>query len=280
MRRGVGVALAAICLVGCSSVQWVQRDGCWVRHTQSFPNNVKEELGVCTRTPPQWSDDRVTRLVQECMVEADYRWKNEALDAWNRGQPLPPERPEQAVMQQCMNDAATSLVHENLALQGRITELTRDRDGLRARTDQDHQALSERQTELTQALGEAAKRAPPNAFALATSSGTASTQSDPKAPTPVVVAPAVVAPAVVSPSIVTPVVVSPSGHATGAPRQSNAPPPSATHPKPAAASHPKPAPKPPAVCVPPVQPAHETTAQRAVPSRPLAAPPAARPAVK
>jgi hypothetical protein len=249
----------------------VQRDGCWVRHTRSFPNAVQEEIGVCSRAPPVWSKDRVTRLVQECMVEADYRWKNQALAAWNRHQPLPPERPEQAVMQQCMNDAATSLVHENLALQSRITELTRDRDGLRARTDQDHADLRQSQTQMAQALGDAAKRAPPNAFALATSSGTASTQSDPKAPTPVVVAPAVVAPAVVAP-VVVPTLAPPPGSASSGVAKRRA---ALPHQRAAKV----PTTKPPAACATPVQPAQSTTAQRGTPPAPLTVP-AGQPAVK
>lgn len=214
MRRVWGAAVAGMFLFGCSTVELAQRNGCWVRHSKSFLNNQKEEIGVCSRTPPQWSQDRVTRLAQECMVEADYRWQNLALDAWNRGQPLPPERPEHEVMQQCMNDAATSLVAENQRLEKQLAELTKQRDGAVAQAAQDHQDLRQSQTQMTEALGEAAKRPTPNAYALATSSGTADTKTDAQPPaTPVVV-----------PTTVVPLQVNPPGVASAAVPANGAPP--------------------------------------------------------
>jgi hypothetical protein len=299
MRTGWGAALVGVLILGCSSVQIAKRDECWVRHTKSFPNSVKEEIGVCSRAPPVWSQDRVTRLVQECMVEADYRWKNRALDAWNRGQPLPPERPEQAVMQACMNDAATSLVRENEALSSRISELTRERDGLLVRTDQDHQDLRQSQTRMAQALGEAAKRPAPNAFALATSSGQADTRSNPPAPAQVVVPSPVVVPTVVLPGggvsttggIPTggiPTGGVPTGASTGlvptgvggsgvAVKGIAAPSPR----KPAHRSKPsaKKQVAPPPACTPPAAPALDTTARRASPATTPSGP-ALEPAVK
>jgi hypothetical protein len=300
-------ALAGMLVLGCSSVQIAKRDECWVRHTKSFPNSVKEEIGVCSRAPPVWSKDRVTRLVQECMVEADFRWKNRALDAWNRGQPLPPERPERAVMQACMNDAATSLVRENEALSKRIAELTHERDGLLTRTDQDHQDLRESQTRMTQALGEAAKRPAPNAFALATSSGQADTRSTPAAPAQVVVPSPVVVPTVVVPPGAGPA----SGVAQAEARKADAPQGGAPAgglargagpmgvggsggPLAAPVTSPKTSPKrtvhrakpavrkaapPPPACTPPVSPAADTTARRAPPTQAPTGP-ALKPAVK
>jgi hypothetical protein len=175
--------------LGCGSVKMAQRDGCWVRHSDGFLQKETEEVGICTRAEPKWSNDRVTRLVQECMAEADYRWRNEALSAWNDGKALPPAQSEHEVMQKCMNDAATSLIRENEGLNQRVAELTKERNALAARTDADHRDLRASQSEMTAALGEAAKRPAPNAYALSTSSGTASTQSDqtPAAPQQVVV---------------------------------------------------------------------------------------------
>lgn len=179
--------LAAATLgLGCTTVHMVKRDGCWVRHTHAFPHQVKEEVGVCTRKPPVWSKDRVTRLVQECMAEADFRWQNEALQAWNRGKSIPPEPPEHQVMQRCMDDSATALVRQNEALQKRVAALTRQEDALQARADQTLQDLRQNEAQMTTALGKAAERPTPNAYALATSSGTADTKSDHQAKSPVI----------------------------------------------------------------------------------------------
>ena len=174
------VVLVVLTLVGtgCSTTQFVQRDGCWIRRTESFPKVVKEEIGVCRRQPPVWSNDRVARLVQECMAEADYRWQNEALAAWNRGLPLPPQRTEHEVMQQCMGEAATSVISENEALKKRLAELSGERDALRAEAARDKDQLRQSQEHMTDALGEAAKRPAPNAYATSNSSGTATTRSD------------------------------------------------------------------------------------------------------
>ena len=80
-----GVVLLAVVAGGCTTVKLEQREGCWVRQTSRWPSQVKEELGPCEREKPAWSEDRLTRLVQECMVQADYRWKTRALAAWNKG---------------------------------------------------------------------------------------------------------------------------------------------------------------------------------------------------
>jgi hypothetical protein len=66
-----------------------QRDGCWVKQTEKWPKVVTEELGPCARAETRWADDRMTRLVQECVAQADHRWQTRALEAWSRGQPLP-----------------------------------------------------------------------------------------------------------------------------------------------------------------------------------------------
>jgi hypothetical protein len=189
MRRWIWAGVIGALALGCGSVKVAQRDGCWVRHSEGFLQKETEEVGICTRAEPKWSDDRVTRLVQECMAEADYRWRNQALSAWNEGKALPPAQSEHEVMQKCMNDAATSLIRENEGLNQRVAELTKERNALAARTDADHRDLRASQSEMTTALGEAAKRPAPNAYALSTSSGTASTQSDqtPAAPQQVVV---------------------------------------------------------------------------------------------
>lgn len=282
MRRW-GAALVGCLVLGCSTVELAQKDGCWVRHTKSFPSQVKEEIGVCSRTPPQWSSDRVTRLVQECMVEADYRWKNLALDAWNRGQPLPPERPEHEVMQQCMNDAATSLVRENQTLEKRIAELTHERDGLVAQTSQDHQDLRDNQTRMTEALGEAAKRPTPNAFALATSSGSADTKAANPQPAPVVVPTTVVPvqlPTIPGVSVAVPTQNPATATAhPGAPAKKVGRPPTSV----SAPQRQPSTPKQPAACAPAAPSTAATTAERATPVTPPVTPataPAATPAVK
>ena len=90
--RGIGmVAVVLPALVGCTSVRMLQREGCWVKQTEKWPGRVSEELGFCSKPAPVWAQDRVARLVQECMAQADFRWQNRALAAWTRGEPIPPQ---------------------------------------------------------------------------------------------------------------------------------------------------------------------------------------------
>src|SRR5205823_3543286 len=133
---------------------------------------------LCARPTPQWSNDRVARLVQECMAEADYRWQLQALDAFSHGRPIPAQRDEQTVMDACMTHAATALLGENEALKKRVTELDAERTNLAAIAQQDREHLREAEDRMADALGEAAKKPAPAAIATANSNGTASTQSD------------------------------------------------------------------------------------------------------
>src|SRR5690349_12201025 len=105
MRAWGAIAVAAV-VGGCTSVRVVQRDGCWVRRTSGPFGQVREEVGPCARPPPAWAEDRVTRLVQECVVRADYQWQARALAAWNRGEPLPAQEPEETVLRACMGESS------------------------------------------------------------------------------------------------------------------------------------------------------------------------------
>lgn len=187
IRVGVAAVVAAL-LTGCSSVRMVQRDGCWIRQTERWPKQINEEMGPCARKEPKWVEDRLARLVQECMAQSDYRWQTEALLAWNKSQPLPARKPEEAILQSCMNEAATAMVTENEALRQRLSELTEDRDELRVTVDEDRAHIRSSHDRLASALGDAAKKPAPAAVATATSNGTATTQSelssDPSAPVP------------------------------------------------------------------------------------------------
>ncbi|HWT86590.1 MAG TPA: hypothetical protein VN177_12500, partial [Myxococcales bacterium] len=87
MARVVGLCSA---LLACTSVKMVQREGCWVKQTERTLGGSTEELGFCAKARPQWAEDRLARLVQECMAQADYRWENRALAAWTRNEPIPP----------------------------------------------------------------------------------------------------------------------------------------------------------------------------------------------
>jgi hypothetical protein len=153
-----------------------------VKQTQKWPKRVTEEMGPCSRQPPSWSDDRLTRLVQECVAQSDYRWQNRALAAWSRGEPLPKAESEENVLQACMNDAARTMVTENEALKTRLTEVTSDREALRADEEKNREYLRSSNGRLADALGEAAKKPAGSAVATATSTstsdGSANTQSD------------------------------------------------------------------------------------------------------
>jgi hypothetical protein len=176
----VAAAFVACALLGCTSVRMVQREGCWVKQTEKWPSRVSEEIGFCTRPAPVWAQDRLARLVQECVAQADYRWENRALAAWRRGDPIPPQDSDDKIAKTCLNEssAALALEQENASLKSRIADVDRDRQTLRATTEDDREFMKESNSQMVSALGDAAKRPPPSAVATATSTGTAKTESD------------------------------------------------------------------------------------------------------
>jgi hypothetical protein len=189
--RVAGALLLAVVVGGCTSVRIVQREGCWVKHTEKWPNRVTEEIGPCERQAPTWSDDRLTRLVQECVAQADYRWQNRALAAWSRGEPLPQVELDENVLQTCMNEAANTMITENEALKARLGEVSTDRETLRAQMEEASEHLRASHNRVTDALGEAANKPPGSAVATATSTstsdGSATTQSDSTSEAPLAV---------------------------------------------------------------------------------------------
>jgi hypothetical protein len=184
--RIIGLLVLAGVLGGCTSVKVLQRDGCWIRETKRTLGGTKQEVGPCVRAPTEWADDRLTRLVQECVAQVDHRWQVRAVAAWNRGEPLPPQDAEESVVALCMNQAATGAVTDNERLTGRLADVTddlaqvaRDREALRADSAQTLEHLRTSNDRIAGYLGEAAKRPPPvaTATASATSDGTAVTES-------------------------------------------------------------------------------------------------------
>jgi len=206
MKRFAAVAAVVFpALFACTSVHMVQREGCWVKQTEKWPSRVYEELGFCTKPPPVWAQDRVARLVQECMAQADYRWQNRALAAWSRSEPIPPADSDEQISRTCMSQAAAALglEAENGALKARLGELGSDRDALRSAAQKDREFLEQTSDKMVSALGEAAKKPVPNATATATAKMESDTRSSPApvvpptttvvgigAPTPIVLAPA------------------------------------------------------------------------------------------
>jgi len=174
--------LAAVlpALVACTSTRMLQREGCWVKQTEKWPGRVSEELGFCTKPAPVWAEDRVARLVQECMAQADFRWQNRALAAWTRREPIPPQESDDKIAQTCMNEASAALGKEaeNSALKSRLAEVSQDRETLRNVSEGDREYLKQSSDKMVSALGEAAKKPAPAAVATATSTGTAKTESD------------------------------------------------------------------------------------------------------
>lgn len=183
------ISTAACLLTGCANVRLVKRDDCWVRQTESFPKRIKEEIGPCQRAEPKWSEDRVARLVQECMAEADHRFHNEALAAWSRGQPQPVQPPEQATQRVCMNEAATVLAAENETLKTRLAQLAQERDALQGVTLEDREHMRSSQDRMTDALGEAAKKPAPSAYSSSNSASTTESQQTAQPGGPVTVIP-------------------------------------------------------------------------------------------
>jgi hypothetical protein len=197
---GVGVALLALAGAGCTSVKMVQRDGCWVRRTEKSFGRVVEEVGPCRRAKPEWAQDRLTRLLQECLAQADWRWTSRELEVWSRRLPYPTPQPrEDELLRACLDEARTGMKTEQDAaalqskigdLSGRVAELSGERDTLRGDAARDHAKLQDREDKLAEWLGkshdklsdwlgQAAQKPPGAATATATSSST----SDGKAST-------------------------------------------------------------------------------------------------
>jgi hypothetical protein len=184
--RIIGLLVLAGVLGGCTSVKVLQRDGCWIRETKRTLGGTKQEVGPCGRSQPKWADDRLTRLVQECVAQVEHRWQVRAVSAWNRGEPLPPQETEESIVALCMSQAATAAVTETERLSERLADVSddlaraaKDRDALRADSAQTLEHLRTSNDRIAGYLGEAAKRDPPvaTATATATSDGTAVTES-------------------------------------------------------------------------------------------------------
>ena len=171
-RMGLGFLL---CALACTSVRMVQRDGCWLKQTETTLGGSREELGFCAKPEPAPVDDRMSRLVQECMAQADYRWQNRAIAAWGRHEPIPSQDTDDATARTCMGQASAALgiEAENSALRSRLAELSQDRESLKMTAEEDRDFLQKSSDKLVTALGEAAKKPAPNATATATSTGTA-----------------------------------------------------------------------------------------------------------
>ena len=219
MMRTWTAAAALGALVGCTSVRMVERDGCWLKQTEKWPSRVNEELAFCKKAAPAPAQDPLARLVQECVAQADYRWENRAIDAWNRGDPIPPRDSDEKVAASCMTEAAAALgpEAERAALKARLSELDRDRDALRTTAETDREFFRQSNDKMAAALGEAAKKPAPAAVATATSTGTATTESEmksqheqgaPAAPPTTVVG--FNAPAPATPVVIAPVTAAPS----------------------------------------------------------------------
>src|SRR5512145_1321366 len=105
------LVVAAAFASGCTSVRMVQREGCWIKQTEKKPfKRVREEIGPCVRAQPKWVEkDQLTRLVQECVAQADWRWQSRALDAWSRGRAFPAQPAQEETLRTCMQEARVGL---------------------------------------------------------------------------------------------------------------------------------------------------------------------------
>jgi hypothetical protein len=158
----------------------VERDGCWLKQTEKWPSRVNEELAFCKKAASAPAQDPLARLVQECVAQADYRWENRAIDAWNRGDPIPPRESDEKIAASCMTEAAAALgpEAERVALRARLQDLDKDRDALRNTAESDREFFRQSNDKMAAALGEAAKKPAPAAVATATSTSTATTESE------------------------------------------------------------------------------------------------------
>lgn len=194
---GVGALALGIALTGCTSVKMVQREECWVRRTEKWYGAVTEELGPCARAEPAWVQDRHTRLVQECVAQADHRWQTKALEAFSKGQPYPEQESQEKLLSLCMSEAARAYIVENDELKARLSEAKSEREELKGALARNEEHLRNNNDRLSQYLGEAAQKPPGTATATATSTSDtkASTENSSKreetATAPQPVAPAI-----------------------------------------------------------------------------------------
>jgi hypothetical protein len=171
MRRILLAVALAVAASACTSVKLVQRDGCWIKQTEKRPfKRVREEIGPCARPQPAWVQDQLTRLVQECVAQADYRWQVRALEAWSKAKPYPAQPPQEEILRTCMEEARVGLVAENDDLKRRVVELSSDRNALRTESAQDRAQLRASHERLAEWLGQAAQK--PAGTATATASAT------------------------------------------------------------------------------------------------------------
>ncbi len=153
-------AVVGLMVGGCTSVHLAMRNRCWVRTTDRWPGQVTEEVGPCARPAPKWTNDRLTRLVQECVAQQDYLWENRALEAWQHQEALPPRATDEDVLRSCLSEAARAAVSENEVLRAKLKDATAERDRLRSHDE-----------EITQDLGVAAKKPAGSAVATASAEG-------------------------------------------------------------------------------------------------------------
>ncbi len=197
--RVIGAAVLVMVLAGCGGVKMVQRDGCWVRETKNWIGHTYDDVGPCSPPETEWSDDRLTRVVQECVARNDYHWRTRALLAWSKGQPLPENVSDAKVLQDCTDETSRALANDNDRLKQKndllseqLGQTAKERDALRTRADDastkllaSHEKLSDRlltdqeklgtgvmtaQQKLAEYLGEAAKKSSQPAVATANAS--------------------------------------------------------------------------------------------------------------
>ncbi|HYS79788.1 MAG TPA: hypothetical protein VEM76_03710 [Anaeromyxobacteraceae bacterium] len=156
--RGLAPVLLAVMATGCSTVKLAQRDGCWVRKTERFLIGSKEEVGPCIPPVPKWSEDRLTRLVQECATRADYRWQGRALEAWSRREAMPERSSEEAVLRDCMGETTRAMLSENEAMKQRLGDVGAQRDAMAAERDAVRGQEAEARKQLLATEGETRKQ--------------------------------------------------------------------------------------------------------------------------
>lgn len=157
------ILMIALLLGGCTSVRVGQRDSCWVKQTDHWYGGRTEEVGPCQRAAPAWAEDRITRLVQECVAQEDYRWQNLALAAWSKGQEVPQRQPDDKIVDRCMQDSTRLVLTENENLRDQVEDLTAARERFQAQNEH-----------LGDVLGEAAKKPAGTAIATANAKGDSS----------------------------------------------------------------------------------------------------------
>lgn len=144
MTRSIPVgalALAVTVALGaaCAHTKITQRDGCWVRSSETRWGDTSETLAVCEPRPPVYSEDPMSRAVEVCLYQAQMAWYNEAVQRLRQDKEPPAlpswHRATKVCLDKAMRDAderITELEAQLAGMRDRVSHLREENESLRS----------------------------------------------------------------------------------------------------------------------------------------------------